>query len=506
MDLTISFLSSTFKKFSIMNRLQNFQNQKTSIPWFFLSINTVLFIILSTLAFRHNLPYLFYAEDGHYMMNLAHEDNLWRNFEFGLTNNFLQSLWGIWFPMNTKFFPGYLIANLFEQNITLSKIIAYVIFSFEFFLIGLMISRIIGLNWNLSIISAWILPFIAYPYYYSPILYNITSLAPQIGTIIVATNLIIILFVSLGRSNQSFLASLWASIGIILLSLFIVFAIPVDISLCVPVISIFGLTYFISCASRPEQKNKIIFSLVILFCLIASGAPFYIYGLIKYSVSYYLPADLRNGVQTIDWSVISILFHGKGRGETWLFVFGFLGSIFYSFHRDNLKKSIARGVLATMVAIVGFGMLLVKFNIWSGPVPIYYEFFLWPFYVAYSVGFVGLLVGWKINSDNTYLRFFILLAPCSILFLSKPIGDIWNIPNPPVRTPIVEMLTQKISLVPGKEFQGRVANFTGQNLTGSIDRSRQQANDIFILMKTGNDHRMNGLWFYNIPTLDLATI
>lgn len=501
-----------------MNNIQRLkteeQNRSSDTPWLIILLSIMSFILISTLAFHSNILYLFYGLDGHYMVNLAVEDILWRGIEIGLTNNFLQSLGEAWFPLNTMLDPGYIIATLANIN-TVSAITAYVIFSFEFFIIALITSRFIGLTWTAALISAWILPLITFPYHSYSIIYPIMILVPHFTTMIVVTNLILILYAQLGKRNL--IDSILLSACIIMLVLYIVAISPTMITLCFPLISTISMVYFFSCSSSRERKIKIALSVTMLFLLLASGVTSYIYGLIKFTAAYYFPAQLLN--DRMSWPNVSILFHGKG--GTWLFVLGFLGAVSFAIFGEDSKKGAARGILVAASAIIGFGILTVNYNFWHGPAPLYFEFFLWPFYVAYAIAFLQLILMFitKMVMSKSYInnpRFFMIDDP-RLLFYFMLIIASWLLiivlpsasepeqvyPDPPYKSKIVEILNREISLAPGKVFRGRVANFTGRTLNRPVSWFDLVGNDYAISKDSGNDHRMNGLWFYNIPTLDV---
>jgi hypothetical protein len=62
-------------------------------------------------------------------------------------------------------------------------------------------------------------------------------------------------------------------------------------------------------------------------------------------------------------------------------------------------------------------------------------------------------------------------------------------------------LEREIGLVPGGEFRGRVVTLTGRTMPQSVNWRDLQSLDEKILQRVGNDHRIVGLWYYDIPTL-----
>jgi hypothetical protein len=510
-----------------------------------LLVNIVVFIIFSILAFYQNNLYLFYGLDGHYMLTLAKENVIWRDIEFGLSNNYFQSLGDIEFPMNTMLIPGYITLSLINVSIFVKKILAYTVFSLEFFFLGLLISRILSLNWTQSLLSAWLLPLLTYPYYSNPPLYAIMVLVPHLGTIIFTANLMVILFLYIGKQN--FGKSVIYSTFITILAIYISLAAPASLIICAPEIIIISILYLGSCKSNIEKKHKLIFSVAILLFLILSKVFLYHYGLLKFTAAYYFSDVMLN--TRMDWSYVSILFH-KYIG-TMIFIGGLLGAVSAlldkNIHNRAIhNRSIARGVLATMLFVLLFGGLTIYSNFWNGPSPLYFEFFLWPFYISYSVACLCKLISYlwplilnKKHGLNNFLIFFyqklesylnyipkqkiitasyfnsaavksamilsIAILFGSSIFLLHPPKPQDMTPYPPHLTPIVDILSHRIALKPGDPFKGRAANFTGLSLKNSINWFDLFTQDFIIQSKLGNEHRMNGFWFYNIPTLDVYT-
>jgi len=65
----------------------------------------------------------------------------------------------------------------------------------------------------------------------------------------------------------------------------------------------------------------------------------------------------------------------------------------------------------------------------------------------------------------------------------------------------VTELARQISLKPGEIFRGRAGTFTGQGISGGIDWLALHAMDKELINRFGNDHRLVGLWYFDIPTL-----
>ena len=96
----------------------------------------------------------------------------------------------------------------------------------------------------------------------------------------------------------------------------------------------------------------------------------------------------------------------------------------------------------------------------------------------------------------------IVVIPWISLLISPSLNYEVAAVYPPRATKIIQFLQNEISLAPGDQFKGRLATFTG--LTDATSRKTWidlHGLDQQLIQALGNDHRMVGLWFYNIPTL-----
>jgi len=69
---------------------------------------------------------------------------------------------------------------------------------------------------------------------------------------------------------------------------------------------------------------------------------------------------------------------------------------------------------------------------------------------------------------------------------------------------ITELLRREIGLIEGSIFRGRAANLAGSNFDKALSFApfaSQHNYDQIVLIDTGNDHRLYGLWYFGIPTL-----
>ena len=172
-----------------------------------------------------------------------------------------------------------------------------------------------------------------------------------------------------------------------------------------------------------------------------------------------------------------------------------------------------------MGLVVIAGALNQAYDFWQGPSSLYFEFLLWPWYAVFGTGLLAALAGavggrfqwwpaaWVATSPRPgrswkYAVVLIVLPLVLVLVIyQRGVPQQRIYPYPPPRTPLVELLANEVGLTPGSPFRGRVATVTGQNISGPVDWHQLHGLDFQLVQKFGNDHRLVGLWYHNIPTL-----
>lgn len=481
-------------------------------------LSVVLFTTVSYWMFSHNLSFLFYGMDGQYMMNLASKSMRWKEDALGLTGDMMQGLGSVSFPTHLKLFPGYAVEIFFSKNpVFINKVLPYVFFSLEFYLASFIVSRFIGLGWRTSIFAGWLLPLMAYPYYGLPTVYSIMSLVPQFGTVALITSITLTLYYSIGRYGS--VKAILASISIVFLISYILLAAPATLVLCIPELMIMGVVFLLLCDSGEERRDKALCSLAIVTFFIVSGGVIFLHGLLKFTAAYYFAEQLMSDRMSL--YRVSILYHGHT--GTVLFVFAIVGAIIRLVTAARSARIIALAFLSTVIIINLAGLITTYLDFWRGPSPVVFEVLLWPFYTAFSVFLINAMFDFLVNFKEAIIypffgRFWLvvklnmLILTIFILYLGyhhqileMPTRQMPEqiIPMPPVKTEIVNILENKISIRDGRIFRGRVANFTGAKIQQNINWFDLLNLDAVMIKNFGNEHRMNGLWYYDIPTLDI---
>lgn len=478
------------------------------VHYLFLFLSLISFLFLFETLFHQNKYFLYWGLDGSYILDLAKRQFMPIQFRLGLENNLLQGIGNIWFPINYSILPGFIALNFSPEETAIEN--SYLIFAFEIFVATLISGRVFNLSWFCSIVAAWFLPFIAFPIFGLPLIYPIMSLVPSYASTILFTVLLIASFYSLGK--RSIEHTTLMSAVCFLLIIYTLSSQPTSIILAAPTILIFCTFSLFNCNKPFELRAKLIASICIILAL-SFGPTQYVLGIFTYTAPYFFPMDFINFRANLQYA--SIAFHGKF--NVFLFCTAALGVIIYIFTASKKNKVGALSLIFCMLLTLAFGLLSISTINWKGPSPIYFEFMLWPFYAVFSVELIKNLCLWcirifkvlfsklsfpPIRFTYSYCLSLITLAPWLSILIPQVISNQVPAVYPPKSTKIIDYLKSEISLVPREHFRGRVATFTGLEDT-AISKSWIDLHvlDSNLIEALGNDHRMVGLWFYNIPTL-----
>lgn len=183
---------------------------------------------------------------------------------------------------------------------------------------------------------------------------------------------------------------------------------------------------------------------------------------------------------------------------------------------DRRLRLFSVAVASMMALILGLGLVVVKTDLWRLPSLIYYEMFIVPIFAifaAYGVTTAFAYVYQLLGRFRPEMRVrgpilgaamaFALLPPAFGFHAARKTYNperVWG-PYPPNATPLVTVLKEKIGLVPGGPFRGRVATFLLLNRNDSVGWLDLVDGNARRVETTGNDYFWSGLWPYRVPTL-----
>jgi hypothetical protein len=462
-------------------------------------INFLSFIALSTIIFSKNIEYLFYGFDGHYLSMLINKQMHSDEKNLGLGFNLLQSLGNVSYATNFWIIPA-ISLSFWLKGVFTSSVILYSIFSLELFAIALLLGRFIGLNWRTSFICAWLLPLLTMPYIGLPYFFHVTSLTPQITDAISLSTLLIIIYNEIGKVNfkKSLLLIILFIIGIIYLFI----AYTSAVVLFAPVICIFSLFNSIQSINKKELIVKSIAIISSLLIIYFSGLSNYLIGLLEYTAAHFYSSELV--MDRSPWFFTSVLFHNDI--SSIIVTCSILGGAYDSLYGLGQRKILARSFILVVCTLIICGLYLNLFSQNSPLSLLYFEFFLWPFYIIFFVSLLVRVINYffsdRVLKDKSYLSSFVLFfIPWLLVLMPGAPIPTELVPNSPDKTPIMKILSNEIELKSGNKFNGRVATFTGLSLPDNIDWAKMGYLDYLLRNKYETEHRSLSFWFIDIPTL-----
>jgi hypothetical protein len=469
------------------------------------------FVAFLLIAYTLNDAYLLWEMDGKRFEFLVRQQHFWFPFYFGYTNDFLHSLGNIWYPLNMKLDPGFLLATDPESGV-LDRRLSYLIFSVELYLSTFLLSTVLRQGLVVSLVAAWTVVLLAMPLHGLPAIYPVLAMAPNYP--ISQTIVLLSMFRLIGRSNHA-LSGLLAAASILLMA-HTALAHPTAVILMTPILAIFAASILVASDTRREVTVKLACVAIGAGIVAFLGFPSYLIGMFQYSAPYYFSSELFN--DRAFFYFISVAFQNNAAGLT-LFLLAMLGAALTVRHGGRFERRFAIGLLSTMAVLAGAGALTVTYyQSWRGPSPIYFEFFVWPIYAIFAAATFRLIYNSgcvvlghvtrmyskaRLNAAHVFhLTVGLLLCvPWALLAFLNPHFAHTHSSFGIAETQIVSLLKKEVGLRPGSFFRGRVATLTGQDVGGPVNWHDLNALDGEFLSRSGNSHRSLGLWFYGIPTL-----
>jgi hypothetical protein len=470
---------------------------------------TVSLLALSPLAFHSKSPLLFYRFDGTYVLVTAIAQKIWSPPPWTIGNNPLQGIGGMDVPWRALLDPGlWLFAHL---PASAGQIVAMTLYAAELAVAIVWLGTRLGLGLLPVIAAAWIGPLLAFPYVYPSLGFDFIWGVPSFVPLILQNTAIILLFLDLGRGPRAadvarFCAM--AAIGTYQVIQYSTFA-PMSVVMLI----FFGAVALLAAASMRERLIKVAAATVLAGIMLAIFGRLLmgIYGFAKPSFFWYefypRPGRLRD---------LSFFIADYSRWPAWI-VYGLslAGALHAAWRGGAAIRPIARGFLAFIVANLAVVLLINEG--WKGPRIAYIDIFAYAFYCVFAAHAVATAIGWlepRIGMVRLRGRAgvaalcalpWLVLLDCRPPPLERPLVRnlnpyIW----PPAQTPISRFLEGEIALRPGAPFRGRVASVAGSDYDPQWAFApfiNQHNYDVMNLFFAGNDHRMYGLWYYNIPTL-----
>jgi hypothetical protein len=500
-------------------------------------LSAACFLLVAGFYFSLTRAQLLIGTDGSFMESLAYSQRLWGlepgSMGFGLGVNFLQGLGGnISFPLNSLIDLGYAVS--FAISGTLHPVISHMVWGLELFGSTAGLGLITGLSLPVAITAGWMAAFlILFPSSFQ--FYPVAALVPHISTSIMIGTCLYALAIRAASPTKDkkyyFSSTLWQCLLITVLSIYLIAIQPATVLLVAPLAGIVILSAGLS-SWQMWGKRQLLLTLLPFIgsvaLLILSRPLIYVAGLFANSAASLFAEEWLSDRGS--WDFASTLFFRTGHLLIPLAGCGFLLMIHHRRESIELKILGISGISAMSFVLLA-GLLNISFpEAFRIPSPIYFEFYAWPLYALSLAYLSGILL--QIGQQSAHLALWQLLrsqksrrehrqrsvpiisALVPSLCLATVIGLIGIFEtigsrtqtlhrnrHPPPLGPIMKQLRTSHGQAPPVSFGGRVATFTGQDLTGVISWVDLHNLDAKLIELFENDYRMSGLWVSSVPTL-----
>jgi hypothetical protein len=473
-------------------------------------------LTLSSIAFHSKSPVIFYRFDGTYQLMITATKKTWSLGTWSFTSNPLQGIGGLELPQHSLLEPGGWLAAYLPASI--GPTAAMVFYATVVAVAICWLSLRLGMAALPTISAAWLGLLLAMPYVYPSLGLDFLSSVPTYTVLIFLDIAVIILLLDLGRGPLA--ADAARLFGIVVLCFYELILFPNFGPVSLIVLAFFGIVTFLVASSRRERIVKFA-GAVALACL--SGAVFapLVFGLYGFAKPTFFWYEFY--ARTVTLRDLSFFIADHSQWPAWLaYGVSLAGAIHAAIRGTATIRPVARG----FVAFVALNLLLIVLTYsggWKGPRIAYIDIFAYPFYCLFAVHAV-IAAASKLRLPNLIptpiaalrQRSFAPIAlvcglPWLVLIdywpppLARPLARnenpfIW----PPAETPVTKFLAGEVALRPGSTFRGRVVNVAGSDFDPqyvSAPFINQHIYDGMSLFFSGNDHRANGLWYFDIPTL-----
>ena len=226
------------------------------------------------------------------------------------------------------------------------------------------------------------------PFSHPTLVYGILPITPHWGSLIAGALLTGAAFLQYGRRN--WLTDLpFALIVLALLAWSALVSVTI-ILLSAPFLLLCAVSGTIAAASATERRCKIgLFAVAALF-LAAAGPAIYLVSTVLDTAAVVFPGELANDRASFFFA--SILFQWSTIGPVGpiLTIFGIAGAALTAFGRTHRTLRIFAITLLTYIGTrLTFAVLIIVFDFWRGPAPLYFEFFVIPLYAIFAAQFFG---------------------------------------------------------------------------------------------------------------------
>jgi hypothetical protein len=347
-------------------------------------------------------------------------------------------------------------------------------------------------------------------------LYPIYNILPHLGQVVSLTAVIVACFWSLDRKRPLVGLALGAiAVASVLISAVSFITMTV---LMIPTIAVYGGASIFCSSRRTDIALRVGTAAACVVVPLLLGLAHYIYAIAGYTAYNFFSPEFMQSRASFGFA--SLLYNPWPIGKL-VVVSGFVGASMAAFdERPKVRIFAWTHIAATIVFQIVALSIVVLASGYHGPSPLYFEFMMWPImliFIAYAVATVwqraAVFARWRMVAGSrradlisrhapfAAVPLFLVLWSLSVAAIhrSKSCESFAFFPIRP--TAITDQLERTIAIGVGKPFRGLAATFDGVPKAGAVDWFAFHAADANLWNATGNDMRLVGLWWYNIPIL-----
>jgi len=448
---------------------------------------------------------LFWNYDGSYMFNLLQREHAWAIALDSLTIDFYQGL-GDAFPLvNFRLLAETYLVDVIADR-AVAKAGVYAIHLLGVTAAVMAFGRMIGIAAVTSLAGALLVGAAMFPFYKFGATHPIVALSPVFTPHLAVAYLLAVCFLSLGRFST--LADLGLALAMLSIGFWVLLSAPLGIIMSILFLGMVVLSGVIASTGR-ERRRKIVVTAVVATILVASGSASFLAGMILNTAPVVFTSELVNDRQTFFFT--SMLFHWNTYGPVgpMLAVGGILGGLFSIRSEHRVLRVFAITLLTYLIGRLVFGVLVIVFDFWRGPAPLYFEFFAIPLYCLFSAVLCARVLRWTGLSRRLeavrepYRKAIVVALVC--LAVTSVVGSrehlVPGFVDDPKPTAVSSFLAGQVGVAPGDPFRGRVATMTGRALARPIEWLDLHQDDLEISTATSGETRLYGLHIQGVPTL-----
>ncbi len=475
------------------------------------ALQLLTFLIASSGAFLPRNDMLLIGNDGEFTRNTAIQFLRLGSLFPGLSMAPFEGM-GTLFSLNPMISPSLLPIALFRNAFGVwlgFMVCAGLVFASTF-----MLGRALGLDRRVSMLAAWILPPLCLPYQSWLNLYLTFNLNPLAGDC-VSFAMLGIALLARGYSTPS---PHWEGLGLALVVIWFFIANPLWLMLVLPSVACVSIGIMASHVRERDFLRRSAFILLPSVFFVAFGGTPYLLGLYRDTAVAFFPQEMNQAI-VHSWRMCSIATAWGTIDPIGFLWFGsaVTGLALAIWTGDGMLRRVAQSIIAAILILVGYIVIYFISSSWVLPYPIYFEFFLWPFYALFAAyAAVSLLrytgtrftlnqPAWLRNPALSSSPLWLLLgAGLAVLLANNPFSLAEPLYRSPQDTAITRILQTEIGLAPDTKFEGYVATLTG------FEGPEGPRTDWFALLPETNEaflafantHRLVYLWRYAIPTVE----